>query len=73
MSVTSADAGTLLLTGTERHRWRLRIVAVLLAAGILMFSFALSALAPSRTVEVALLQAIAALLVAGPAIRGRHS
>jgi heavy metal translocating P-type ATPase len=67
MSVTSADAGTLLLTGTERHRWRLRIVAVLLAAGILMFSFALSALAPSRTVEVALLQAIAALLVAGPA------
>jgi len=67
MSVTSADAGTLLLTGTERHRWRLRIVAVLLAAGIRMFSFALSALAPARTVEVALLQAIAALLVAGPA------
>jgi heavy metal translocating P-type ATPase len=67
MSVTSADAGTLLLTGTERHRWRLRIVAVLLAAGILVFSFALSALVPSRTVEVALLQAIAALLVAGPA------
>ena len=67
MSITSTDAGTLLLTGTERHRWRLRIVAVLLAAGILLFSFALSALSPSRVVEVTLLQAIAALLVAGPA------
>ncbi|MDF3983579.1 cation-translocating P-type ATPase [Luteibacter sp. PPL201] len=67
MSATPTDAAALLLTGSERRRWRLRIVGVLLATGLLLFSFALAAVAPGRTLEVSLLQAMAALLVAGPA------
>jgi heavy metal translocating P-type ATPase len=67
MTATALSPGAMLLTGSERRRWRLRIVAVLLAAGLVAFSFALAAVFPERTVEVGLLQAIAAVLVAGPA------
>jgi len=67
VTATVASPGAMLLTGSERRRWRLRIVAVLLAAGLIAFSFVLAALFPERTVEVGLLQAVAAVLVAGPA------
>lgn len=67
MTESLSHPSTMLLTGSERRRWRMRIVAVLLSAGLLVFSFALSAFFPGRTVEVSLLQALAALLVAGPA------
>ncbi|MGF6709041.1 Cd2+/Zn2+-exporting ATPase [Luteibacter sp. W1I16] len=67
MNATPPYSGAMLLTGTERHRWRFRIVAVLLAGGLLAFSFALLAFTPRSTVEATILQAIAALLVAGPA------
>jgi Cd2+/Zn2+-exporting ATPase len=55
-----------LLTRQERRHWRFRVVLVLLSIGLLALSWLLGAWAPDRTIEVSLLQALAAALVGGP-------
>jgi len=68
-SIPAPSAGAALLTHRERRGWRVRVVIVLFALGLLVLSWLGAWLSPDNLPGVLLLQAAAAVLVAGPVMR----